>query len=460
MFSQNNYQQVFVGGNASASTGTAAGKHPENMNAEEIGIFTPGGSRYVESSAGANEVVAAAGSEFVVGFKGIDGTVLRSDKIKLADVKRVTRKVGSAAAEQVDYVGYNGTTGSIEALNDNFYRVRINLQEGFTDNSHGTEYLKHAIYESDASATQAEIAIGLAGSGVYNFLHEPKNSSGNPYVKFKAVTNVALASDFVFDATFEISGVKGSTMLVSAAASPTYNTGTALAVGDFLRIGTAAGATGGAVALLSDVYRVKSLPSTTIIELDRPLQTATGQYTIANGAITVIPAATGVAANWGMIMTAQPQDFSANPTQGVKLPYTKVKFKTTLENFGTTVQGTTTASNPGIGTYEQVAELEIFARGNNGEFYRTGSPVQFSWSLNADAALDPYDLIHIEYETNVTGLTGTAKHPKVLTLCIPQSTPAYADSGTADDITDVLEVLLTGAVDGNGGVIGSGDLAI
>jgi len=57
-----------------------------------------------------------------------------------------------------------------------------------------------------------------------------------------------------------------------------------------------------------------------------------------------------------------------------------------------------------------------------------------------------YRTITIEFQDGRTDSMGYVNTPKVVTLAIPSATvPNYAVTGTADDITDVLEVLLYGA---------------
>jgi hypothetical protein len=449
MLSQNQVQQLFIGKSGAINPG-AVNIAPSAMTVGEIGLFTRGGNKYTE----AND---ATGADFVIYKKMADGSTLKSETLNLSMVEKVIRKVGSAAAEKAEAFGYTGSTGSIETLDETMYRINITYKEGFAHNDHGVGYAKHAIYKSDASATQAEIAIGLAKSGISNFSREPKNSSGDAPIKFKAVSNVALASDFVFDATFEITGTKGSDTLLVAAATPTYNTGTVLAVGDYLRIGTAAGATGAAVALLSDVYKVISLPSTTTVKLDRPLQTASGSYLIADGSITVVTAALGNAADWGVVLTGQEQDFTVG-----KKGYKKVDWESSIEGTDNTTKTSLTSVSAGINVYEQIAEMEWFLQGNEGNFYRASYPIMENPRSEVEDLL--YDTIEIIYNTNVPGLINTTPNRKVVTLAIPNTTPNYAATGTANDITDILETLLTGAkIYGgastvNGGALAAGDL--
>ena len=63
------------------------------------------------------------------------------------------------------------------------------------------------------------------------------------------------------------------------------------------------------------------------------------------------------------------------------------------------------------------------------------------YSLVAQVADEPYDELNFYFETRNKG-TEEVVNPQVLSLVIPNATPDWADAGTADDITDVLEVLL------------------
>jgi len=448
-FSQNNHQLVFVGKDVAKTTTTIAA-----LADGEIALFTPGGTMYTEATADAGDVFG-----IYLGRAAALGP-LRTPFFSKADVVSVSKKAYVAPTEQLDYIGSNGTSGSIEVNNNTVYRATIELDKGRPTTNLGGVYVKDMVFESDASANQAEIALGLAASGIANMSREAEQS-----VKFAAINDVALASDFVFDATFEITGTKGSKTLLSAAATPAYNTGTALAVGDYLRIGTATGAIGGAVALTSDVYKVVALPTTTTITLDRPLQTDTGLYTIANGAITVIPSATGLAADWGVSLAAQTLAWSNGQIEDAQ-----VQFDVSLDadSFGATPLVNSVVSTPGTGTYRQVAELEWFANGNNGDIFRNEVRNGFPFTGNALAA-ETYDVIEIALERGRTDSLGYVNSPQVISLFVDSGKDTaghYALAATADDITDMLEDLLAGvpvyggAVTANGGALVDGDLAL
>jgi hypothetical protein len=181
MFSQNQVQTLMIGKDGVAVTASAV--KPSGLAVGEIGAFTRGGTKILGSS-------VAAGMEFVLYKEMADGTLLKSEILSTANVEKVIRKVGTAAVNKVQYFGSNGTAGSIEALDENFYRLKIEMKEGYTTNNHGTSMVKHAIYESDGSATQYEIASGLASSGFSNFSREPKNSSSQAPIVFKAICEV------------------------------------------------------------------------------------------------------------------------------------------------------------------------------------------------------------------------------------------------------------------------------
>jgi len=421
MSRQTRNQDLVVVGKTLA-TMTAA---PASMNAladGEIRLYTPGGVLIDSGNVAANMT-------FTVVMGGPNGKPkFVSEPINGAIVNYVA-KGGAAGAEQLDYIGYNGVSGSIDELDNTLYMASAYVEDYLTSSSDG-RYIKHFQYKSRTTvgggALQPNIAIGLAKSGIENWSREAKNVNGDSFMGFKALCNVALGSDFVFDATFEITGTKKSNTLNVAAATPTYNTGTALAVGDFLRIGTAAGATGAAVTLVSDVYKVVALPTTTTITLDRPLQTDSGSYLIADGSITVVTAALGAAADWGVGVNANVKDHVTG-----KEFYKKNRFTLILgEDFGSTAITHDTLASRGIGVIEDVRDHEWFSAGNQGEIYRMGEPVIHTLVSNVDITSGEFDTATLQWtDGHLVGFQDEMS-PKLVTI--------YAQDSTSDYMTDAV----------------------
>ena len=367
--------------------------------------------------------------------RGSSEQPLVSQKIKKDWVTKVTKKDYAADTQQVDYIGYTGSTGSIAVSNNTVYRATMNMIEG-VDTNHGGVYVKDMVFESDSAATQAEIAIGLAGSGVGNFSREPKNSSGNAPVEFKAICNTAASA--TNDFTNNVTITKGSKVF-SAATALTYNgtTGT-LAVGDFVRI---ASTLNGTLALTDSVYRVESI-SGLYVTVDRPIIEPSGTWTDAGDGTQVIPAATGASADWGVAITGQDLDFVAG-----KINDRIVKWNLSLDSdaFGATTLTNSATAALGTGTYNQVAEREYFMNGNNGEFYRKGEP-NIHTSTKMAVSGSTYDIITIEFEKGRNDSLGYVNSPQVVSIAVPAAATSgawYANDAT-DDTTDVIEDLLDG----------------
>lgn len=451
MFSQNQVQHLLIGKDGVAVTASAV--KPSGMTVGEIGAFTKGGVKYIGSS-------AVADAPFVLYKRMADGSLLKSDVLSTANVKKVIRKVGTAATEKLEYYGYNGSTGSIEALDENFYRIRIEMKEGYTANDHGTTYFKHAIYESDASATQYEIASGLANSGYSNFSKEVKNSSGLAPITFKAIcSNAGVANAITAGAEWThltfVAGSKYVTGTISGATSGCLGTDEqidTIVAGDFLRAGT---------AVTADTYKIVSITNGTattplIIEIDKPYRGATTN--IAAASTEYITAALGAAADWGVCLTGQELPFTVG-----KLGYKKVDWVSGLEGSTSTTYTSSVAANPGINTYSQMAELEWFCQGNEGNFTRKGYPMIDN--PRSEVENFTYETIDIMYTDENSGLVGNNKNLKVLTIAVTDTTPGTFWEDNTDGLAVMLETLLTGvpvygAADGTtaGGAMNGGCL--
>ena len=456
MFSQNQVQTLMIGKDGVAVTATAV--KPTGLATGEIGAFTRGGTKILGAT-------AVAGMEFILYKEMADGTLLRSEVLSKANVEKVIRKVGTAAVNKVEYYGSNGTTGSFEALDENFYRLHINYKAGYATNNHGTDYAKHAIYESDASATQYEIASGLASSGYSNFSREPKNSTGQAPIVFKCICDnagVANAADAGSDATYFkfIQGSKyvtgtdstGLAMLGSDEVEVTFG------VGDFLRAGT---------ATTDDVYKIVAYTAGTgttpagtplIFELDQPFRGAS--TTLVMTGTEYITAALGAAANWGIVLTGQTQDFSVGKKADVIVDWTS-----TSENFGTTTYtvSANTAAVPGTNTQRQMQELEWFLQGNEGDFYH-GMGFPYTGTPRAEVEAFTYETIDIVFRDTLDNNISRTSNRKVVTIAVTDTTPGTFWEDNTDGLAVVLGTILAGTpvyggvTTASGGAMVAGDL--
>ena len=232
--------------------------------------------------------------------------------------------------------------------------------------------------------------------------------------------------------------VNGSNTITFGTAVDDATGATLLLVNEFLRFGT---------STADDVYKIISIdvPTETIV-LDRKYQGPTAAA-LANNTIERITVALGAAADWGVSMSGAALEFETGKLNAevVRLETQLVDFGTTTENFNSTV-----AYN-GNGTVNQIGQLEWFMSGNEGEYFREGFSYIHSSRSNVDSAVTGggYDVIRLSITNSDTVGFQDQKSPQVLSFATPATTPNYALNATADDITDILEVLAVGSADGS-----------
>lgn len=287
-------------------------------------------------------------------------------------------RVGTAPVQQISYIGYNGSSGSIQAINSNVYMIRI-LLKGQTKEFGNKQILKFASYKSDSAATQQEVAQGLLDNLIANFADETLVS-----LKFYMRNAAALNSGDDFDGNFiVVNGTKTAT----AASSGQYNS-TDIAVGDYVRIG-ATTTTAVAVAT-SNVYRIMSITGTTTktITFDRNIEEASGTYATGSNYTQVIPAAS--LGNFGIKIVGQ-----ANPFQVGKWKYFVTEFEIQLQDCGTTTVTYDTAAVQGVNYGAQIQEEQYLLQGNWGNKYRADE-----WApsfINDAVATTTYQTANIRY---------------------------------------------------------------
>lgn len=425
VFAQNNVQTLIVGGTADK---TASGTLQDANVGEIVVVNAEGGAILTEAT-------AATADAFKVGVHTSAGLHVVSDVIEKSKIKHIGLKTYAAATEQVSYIGYNGTSGSITATDNELYYVRLYLEDLFNRSSSDGRRVKHGVYRSGTSTTQEAIARGVTKSLIDNFSREAERQIRFERICNNAASNTELGG--LSAATGNLTATYGS-KYVNAATDATG--GGDISVGDWIRIG------GATEALTDPMYEIVAIDAANdVLTLDIPYQGASGVLDDDN--VHLVANADALAADWGIKMTGLPLDFQLG-----KIKYKKSRWEVqvdTTEGFGESTPITLAqAASPGTGTVEIVKELEWFTVGHQGEFFRMGEPNIFDPQLLATSSVagGGYDLIDIMFENDeVVGFQPnvSAKH---VTLAIPATAPNYAVTGTSDDITDVLEVLagLTG----------------
>jgi hypothetical protein len=143
----------------------------------------------------------------------------------------------TAPAEQVSYIGYNGSAGSLDVIDSTNFVVNVHL----VDATRGNIYQKFGAYKSVTSATQVQIATGLVNSLIRQFAVEPIS-----YIRFSRTSNGSVA---VFTGSSTITKfTKGSTTvktyIKAAAGNVTLTASTAsVAVNDVINIPSIGGRT-------------------------------------------------------------------------------------------------------------------------------------------------------------------------------------------------------------------------
>jgi len=417
MLSQRNITHVIVGKDDDLVT---SGETRADMIAGQIGVFLVG------SSAGKTDALTA-GQKCKVVYKNTDGYLIESPIIEYNNILEKNATDYVVDTEQKTYVGYNGTSGSIEVNNSEKYYIHLDRKDSSNTWGEYTQYKLVAGYTSAASATETEIADALVVNADKN-LRVEKIKSGRWVTKAGRISSAATAAGYDFDGNLTV--VQDSKYM-TAASSGQYNSGTDIVVGDYIRLGATSTT---AVAVTSQVYKITAISGTTTktITLDRPVLEASGTYATGSNYSQVIPSATAIAANWGLSFESVAVKFVPGLFKNQQ-----VTFNVSLSDaFGSTTITEATSAFKGSGTYEEVAENEWFLSGNRG-FPARVADYPITKNLNATLG-KTYDTIVIRFKnTNSTDLNGDVN--SYITLLIyteeESAATAYTDLKTVFGIS-------------------------
>jgi len=312
----------------------------------------------------------------------------------------------TAATDQVQYVGFNGTTGSFDGtasasiLQSKTYCLSLELTNVF---QYSTSPFIIDVPYLTTSTDQGQFASALQKGAI------AKLSLNNTtvYPKQVVVEKVCSGSDNG-NTSVTLSVINGG--LYATASSST----TGLSVGSVIRMAS----TG--AALTTPVYIVSAISGTTIT-LDVPYQGSTST--------SVQPCIVNTPGNYGLRFTAQPITLITKDQQWEPVTLRAyISNKTDYVSLAAT-QTTATASSKGSGDWKEVTQIERQHSYAYGQSYVSALPLETP-NIVASSSYH-YDTIYIRSIDNTEidkGRTGTAKNPTFDIFIFTDTSLAYNNS--------------------------------
>ena len=378
MIGQSNVTHMLVGKDLNMPANTVK---REGLATGQIGVFKVGSL----TATGVNAL--SAGDRFTIAMKNAAGVIVETPVIEYNNITSKKVAAYAAPAQRARAIGFNGTNGSIDAIDLANYIVHIFWHDNSTTFAMGAP-VKFGVYPASSTATQAEIAAGL----VQNI---NKNMSRETQKLLKAEVLINNAGVATSGGTGAWSN--GSKYVVigesagAAADAGKYNAdGATIVAGDYIRFGT---------AVTDPCYKVVAITgggtASATLTLDTPYQGTTTAAKAANQ-MEVIAAANAATADAGVLLTALATTDGFVPGQ-IRYDFTEFDIQLGPE-VGATTQSVVTTPSLGSGTYWEVAQNEWFLKGNRGEAYRVASTPK-TVTLEATPG-KTYNQVTISYATS------------------------------------------------------------
>jgi hypothetical protein len=329
--------KLYVSNLTSSSQVTSGAVTTANLTAGKFALLNNAGAIIADiSGLGAGDTYRIAINEL--------GTIRISDPIQKGSIIASTKNVAAKAdaAEKVQYLGYNGTTGDFESGVTLTAGTDYVIQTLLLSNGHsspGYPFWKAAAAYRTTTTSKVDLCNGIYKSLLANFEREKTNEE---FIKFERVCSNAGSA--IGAAADTVVGSKGTIFVTvtDVAANASVN---AIAAGDYFRVGT---------GVTDPVYKVVASTVGTgggLLTLDTPLQS---DVNLVGNTSEFVAAANVAAASWGIKLTGVPRKFRAGVYK-----YQKADWKLDLTSgFTATIITDSVAATYGVGTKEQISELE------------------------------------------------------------------------------------------------------
>ena len=314
--------------------------------------------------------------------------------LDLNNIVNASAYSGAVASEQVDYIGFNGSSGRIEVLANNFYTVKLeHVPNSFAYGKRPANY-KYGTYQSPLgiaqdTAGQLNVASGLVNSLIQNF-RPNRTTDWRVFTSLvnSSVTTAAVDTDIT---SFGLTKYSKSVTVITTGAA-------AIAAGTYLRFGASTADT----SIYKVVTGFSGGAGTYTITLDYSWQAASA--TILDTDVVSVTIGTS---DWGIKIVGIKQKYDVNRWR----QYDKVRFNTFLEGFPNTATPTavtTTAAFDGVAVYEQTANDEYISWGDEGQVFVDQVPPLFR---EQDAVVgEQYNPVVISWLNKLPSLIGAGEN--------------------------------------------------
>jgi len=329
----------------------------------------------------------ADGEQFmIVQGKGAGEPMVKSPVLTKGKIS-ITSAAHVASQQQITVIGYNGTTGSLPSANNTSYYVKIRKNDNDAANR-SQPFSLFGQYETSGSATQEEVAEGVALSLVKNLALEPANRYIDVDVLMDEAGIATTGTTTTFTTTYN-----SRTVAIDG-------TLTNVSVGDYVRFeGT---------AVTDPVYKVTAYTASSSITLDRPYTGASTTVALADA--RVIANATAVAAEFGLRLRGTEADFDVNKFRNFYVNRFTASFSDE-DTLITHAQG----AREGIGVWQRVALDEYMSYGFDGMNGMLGTPptlrdqvVKIPGVGSVTSATAKYSVVNISWTEDIDGLVSKA----------------------------------------------------
>jgi hypothetical protein len=363
-------------------------------------------------------LLTATDKFFIVQGRGATQPLMKSPALTKGMVAISASKF-RAAVQQVTIVGYNGTTGALPVANNTDFWIKVRKRDNDAANRSQPMSLFAGPVKTDATGTQAELAMALVASGFRNFTNQ---EPANGYLRFEAITNATSAA--VTGATSLTFTNRSKVVAITGAATSN------VAVGDFLRVGGA--------AVTNAVYRVTAVTATAIT-LSTFFVNDTTTLTVAN--VHVITAANAAIGNFGVRLTGIVAPFDVNAFRD----YYANRWTTSFSDGSTLI--TVTGAQNGNGVWQQVAMDEYLNYGFEGENNQLAVPsvprdqvVKIPGVAGNTEQSSRYSTLTLNWTEEILGLASMNKpQGSVLLHCnLTNVTTGLVTATTAEEVVNTI----------------------